>query len=63
VLAGLRLHHGSNSPEFNIVFEGLMYHPLYLFGSAALGVLGAYGMVALQRDWKYSREMNLLSMV
>jgi hypothetical protein len=43
VEAGDNERHGSYSPEVNLMLEGLMCQPPYLFGSETLGEGGSLG--------------------
>ena len=62
--AGDRALHGSYSPELNMVLEGLMYHPPYLFGASTLGLGGRpSGKVSSHCDWKRSSDMKRDSIV
>ena len=59
--AGERERQGSNSPDANIVLDGLIAQPPYLLGTATFGVGGSRspassGNVSLQADWNKSRE-------
>lgn len=57
--AGDNARHGSNSPDVNIVLDGFMSHPPYLFGLDTSGSDGRpSGNSSLHLSWKNCFDLN-----